>query len=174
MVVSPREAVRLSLGFFHTELCCKQMQFPWRHGEPLSGLHGYYSSEQTLWLAASYIELGWCTRGWKQTGGRGEQNQFDKRFNHMVERRARRTLLPVSLTHRHTDWLICSLTHLVNWYVSHFKSYIHDMFCISHCSCLRGSNGKGEGSKQSVCWVGTCVTSAPSAPASSDICANSI
>lgn len=148
---------------------CKQMQFPWRHGEPLSGLHGYYSSEQTLWLVESHVELGCCACGWRQTGGgggRGAQNQFDKRFNHMDECWARRTLLAVSLTHRHTDWLICSLTHLVNWYVSHFKSYIHnDMFCISHYSCLWGSNVRGERSKQSVCRVGSCVTSKLSAPA---------
>lgn len=106
-------------------------------------------------------------------GRRGAQNQFDKRFNHMDECWARRTLLAVSFTHRHTDWLICSLTHLVNWYVSHFKSYIHnDMFCISHYSCLRGSNVRGERSKQSVCRVGSCVTSKLSAPAIY-VCANS-
>lgn len=62
----------------------------------------------------------------------------------------------------HTGWVICSLTHLVNWYISHFKSYVHnDMLCIPHYSCLQGSTVRGERSKQSVCRVGSCVTSKP-------------
>lgn len=79
VVISPLsyEPIRLPLVFFHT--CCKQMQFPWRHGEPLSGFHGYYSSEQAFWLVESHIELGCCTRGWRQTrGGRRVGREVNK------------------------------------------------------------------------------------------------
>lgn len=48
---------------------------------------------------------------------------------------------------QHTDWLMCSLTHLVNCHVSHFKSCVYnDVFNIYH-SCLRGSSVKGQGWK---------------------------
>ena len=46
---------------------------------PLSGRHGYYSSEQASWLVESRMESGCCARGW--VGGRlREQNRFDMRF----------------------------------------------------------------------------------------------
>lgn len=111
---------------FSTFSFCKHMQFPWRHGEPLSGLHGYYSSEQTFSLVKSHIESGCC---W---AGRGfAQNQLDKRFNHMDEHWGRHTLLTLSF--KQTHWLICSLTHLVNRHVSHFRSHIFIMICsLSH------------------------------------------
>ena len=52
------------------------------HGDlvsPLSGRHGYYSSEQASWLVESRMELGCCACGW--VGGRlREQNRFDMRF----------------------------------------------------------------------------------------------
>lgn len=52
------------------------------HGDlvsPLSGRHGYYSSERAPWLVESRMELGCCARGW--VGGRlREQNRFDMRF----------------------------------------------------------------------------------------------
>lgn len=58
--------------------CCKQMQFPWRHGEPLCGHHGYYRSAQLLWLAESDTELGCCAllveAAWGGGGG-GKQIQ---------------------------------------------------------------------------------------------------
>lgn len=134
------------------------MQFPWWHGEPLSGRHGYYSSEQTFSLAESHIELGCCVCGWRQTGGRGAQiSQISVSITWM----SAGPDACFSFTHRHTD--SCILTHF-NWCASHFKSYIHnDMSCILHYSCLRGSNVGGERSKQSVCRVGSCVTSKLSA-----------
>ena len=51
-------------------------------------------------------------------------------FNHMVELPSQTPILPpslsLSLSRRHTDWLIRRLTHLVSRYVSHFKSYVHN------------------------------------------------
>lgn len=75
----------------------------------------------------------------------------------MVKSWARHGLLAVSFTRRHTAWLICSLTHLVNWYVSHFKSYIFIMmrFCALRYSCLHAGNVKGVRSKPR-CLLSLC------------------
>lgn len=54
-------------------------------------------------------------------GGQGKaKSEFDKHFNYTTECIARHTLVLVSLTQTHR--LTHSLTHLVYWYVSHFKS----------------------------------------------------
>lgn len=97
-------------------------------------------------------------------------------FNHMVELPSQTPILPpslsLSLTRRHTDWLIRRLTHLVNRYVSHFKSYVHnDMLCVSVSKEGRGgSNVKGGERIEApnvCCWLATQKT------APGDICANS-
>lgn len=96
-------------------------------------------------------------------------------FNHMVELPSQTPILPpslsLSLTRRHTDWLIRRLTHLVNRYVSHFKSYVHnDMLCVSVSKEGRGgSNVKGGERIEApnvCCWLATQKT------APGDICAN--
>lgn len=97
------------------------MQFPWRHGEPLCRLHGYYSSERGLPLVGSRAALGgvgvalcvllhpWvvvvavcvCVSvGW---GGRPHRMSLMSAPVAGYESRARRTLLAASLTRRHAD-----------------------------------------------------------------------
>lgn len=128
---------------------------------PLCGLHGYYSSEQTLWLVGSRVGIG-VLRPWVEADrrrGRGGVGwgkhgiSLTSDSSGADERRARRTLLAVSFfARRHADWLICSLTHLVNWNVSHFKSYVrNDASCVACYTRLGGSERKRRRSKLSAC-----------------------
>lgn len=148
------------------------MQFPWQHGETLSGLHGYYRSDLIGWephrigVFCSWVEADWG-KGWKRN-----PSLISVSITWLSADPDTRS----AFTHRHAVWLIlCSLTHLVNWYVSHFRSYIHnDLFCI-FCIIPAPMDRMLKVGDQSfsACWVSTCVTSKPRAPVSGDICANS-
>lgn len=130
------------------------MQFPWRHGEPplWAPMVTIAVNKHSDWSGAG-LESGCCARGWRQTVGGGvgwgkHGISLTSVSSGADERRARRTLLAVSFfARRHADWLICSLTHLVNWYVSHFKSYVrNDASCVA-CYRLGGSECERRRSK---------------------------
>ena len=105
------------------------MQFPWRHGEPLSECHGYHTA---ILIGGEPRRSGVLNPpGGGSLGGRGEPNH--RSVSVSVTRARSQTHSSPRLFHTQIHSLTHRLTHLVNWYVSHFKSYIrNDVFFVFH------------------------------------------
>lgn len=110
------------------------------------------------WSGAG-LESGCCARGWRQTvgggvgaWGEGSMESIWRAFPvaRMKGEPDARFSPCLFFARRHADWLICSLAHLVNWHVSHFKSYVHnDASCVACYTRLGGSERERRRSKPS-------------------------